>query len=310
MRPIITVLLVCFLAVVSWGVFLVWDANQNLGRTSALSGAANTPGTTYLLAGSDSRADGAVQDGVNDSERSDSIMLVHVAPNGQTVALSIPRDSYVEIPGHGWDKINSAYAYGGSELLVATVEGLTDLTVDHFMQVGMGGVSTIVDAIGGINVCYDSDVTNDLSGLEWTAGCHDVDGDTALAFARMRYSDPMGDIGRTLRQRQVISKVIGKAVTPSTLLNPSKTLTLERAGSAAFTVDDDSSITDVVRLVLAFRTAGADGLMGTPPIESLDYTMDSGSSAVLLRDTTAPEFFEKVRAGTVSPSDLNVVEGY
>lgn len=309
MRPII-VLLVCFLAVVSWGVFLVWDANQNLGRTSALSGAANTPGTTYLLAGSDSRADGAVQDGVDDSERSDSIMLVHVAPNGQTVALSIPRDSYVEIPGHGWDKINSAYAYGGSELLVATVEGLTGLTVDHFMQVGMGGVSTIVDAIGGINVCYDSDVTNDLSGLEWTAGCHDVDGDTALAFARMRYSDPMGDIGRTLRQRQVISKVIGKAATPSTLLNPSKTLTLERAGSAAFTVDDDSSIIDVVRLVLAFRTAGADGLMGTPPIESLDYTMDSGSSAVLLRDTTAPEFFEKVRAGTVSPSDLNVVEGY
>ena len=157
---------------------------------SALSGAADTPGTTYLLAGSDSRADGAVQDGFNESERADSIMLVNVAPNGQKVALSIPRDTYAEIPGVGWDKINASYAYGGPELLVETVEKLTGLTVDHFVQIGMGAVPDMVDAVGGVELCYDNDADDQYSGLKWTAGCHTVDGTTALQFSRMRYQDP------------------------------------------------------------------------------------------------------------------------
>ena len=106
-HPILKTLCLFLVLVLAWGGFLMWDANTNMGRVSALSGAADTPGTTYLLAGSDSRADGAVQDGFNESERADSIMLVNVAPNGQKVALSIPRDTYAEIPGVGWDKINA-----------------------------------------------------------------------------------------------------------------------------------------------------------------------------------------------------------
>ena len=85
-----------------------------------------------------------VQDGFEGSERADSIMLVNVAPNGQAVALSIPRDTYAEIPGVGWDKINASYAYGGPQLLVETVEKLTGLTVDHFVQIGMGAVPDMV----------------------------------------------------------------------------------------------------------------------------------------------------------------------
>ncbi|WP_235827035.1 LCP family protein [Actinomyces culturomici] len=297
--------------VLVWTSFLLWDANQNLGRTQALSGAANTAGTTYLLAGSDSRADGAVKDGFEGGERSDSIMLVNIAPNGQTVTLSIPRDTYAKIPGYGWDKINAAYSYGGSALLVEAVENLTGLTVDHYVQIGMGGVADIVDAVGGINACYDGDVAQgDPSGLEWTAGCHDVDGTTALAFSRMRYSDPEGDIGRTKRQRQVISKVVSKALSPSTLINPAKTLKVERAGSASFTVDESDSVLDVAKLVLAFRSSSKSGLMGTPPIESLDYTTDAGGSAVLLQDTTADDFFAKLRSGSLTTDDLNVVAGY
>ena len=306
-RLVLKTLSVLLVIVLAWGGFLVWDANTNIGRVSALSGGADTPGTTYLLAGSDSRADGAVQDGFEGSERADSIMLVNIAANGQAVALSIPRDTYAEIPGVGWDKINASYAYGGPQLLIETVEKLTGLTVDHFVQIGMGAVPDMVDAVGGVELCYDHDSNDEYSGLNWTAGCHTVDGPTALQFSRMRYQDPEGDIGRTKRQRQVISKVVSEAASPATLINPARTLRVERAGSKSFTVDEDSSIMTVASLVMALRSASSDELMGVPPIESLDYTTSAGASAVLLRDETAPDFFAKLRAGKLTTSDFNQI---
>ena len=306
-RLVLKTLSVLLVIVLAWGGFLVWDANTNIGRVSALSGASDTAGTTYLLAGSDSRADGAVQDGFEGSERADSIMLVNIAANGQAVALSIPRDTYAEIPGVGWDKINASYAYGGPQLLVEIVEKLTGLTVDHFVQIGMGAVPDMVDAVGGVELCYDHDSNDEYSGLNWTAGCHTVDGPTALQFSRMRYQDPEGDIGRTKRQRQVISKVVSEAASPATLINPARTLRVERAGSKSFTVDEDSSIMTVASLVMALRSASSDELMGVPPIESLDYTTSAGASAVLLRDETAPDFFAKLRAGKLTTSDFNQI---
>ncbi|MBF0967938.1 MAG: LCP family protein, partial [Actinomyces sp.] len=306
-RLVLKTLSVLLVIVLTWGGFLVWDANTNIGRVSALSGASDTAGTTYLLAGSDSRADGAVQDGFEGSERADSIMLVNIAANGQAVALSIPRDTYAEIPGVGWDKINASYAYGGPQLLVETVEKLTGLTIDHFVQIGMGAVPDMVDAVGGVELCYDHDSNDEYSGLNWTAGCHTVDGPTALQFSRMRYQDPEGDIGRTKRQRQVISKVVSEAASPATLINPARTLRVERAGSKSFTVDEDSSIMTVASLVMALRSASSDELMGVPPIESLDYTTSAGASAVLLRDETAPDFFAKLRSGKLTTSDLNQI---
>ena len=307
-HPILKTLCLFLVLVLAWGGFLVWDANTNIGRVSALSGGADTPGTTYLLAGSDSRADGAVQDGFEGSERADSIMLVNIAANGQAVALSIPRDTYAEIPGVGWDKINASYAYGGPQLLVETVEKLTGLTVDHFVQIGMGAVPDMVDAVGGVELCYDNDADDQYSGLKWTAGCHTVDGTTALQFSRMRYQDPEGDIGRTKRQRQVISKVISSVASPSTLVNPAKTLRVERAGSKSFTIDEDSSVVTVASLVWALRGASSNQMMGVPPIASLNFTTNAGASAVLLRDTTADDFFAKLRAGSLTTSDLNQVD--
>ena len=296
------VVVACVLLMLAWPIFLMLDANSHLKKIDALSGAANTSGTTYLLAGSDSRADGSVPDDT-EGQRADSIMLVHVAPNGQTSNISLPRDTYVEIPGYGWDKLNASYAYGGPALLVKTVEKLTGLTVDHYAEIGMGGVSKIVDAVDGVNLCFDLSVEDERSELNWEAGCHDADGKTALAFARMRYSDPRGDIGRAERQRQVVSKTVSKAMKPATLLNPMSALRVERAGASAFTVDQDSSVIDVARLVLAFREAQNSGMTGVPPIESLGYATSAGS-AVLLEDTTAPDFFAKLRAGTLTKDDL------
>lgn len=298
--PLVT--LVVILLIAAWPTYLLFDANSHLKRIDALSGAADTSGTTYLLAGSDSRSDGSVPDDT-EGQRADSIMLVHVAPNGQTSNISLPRDTYVEIPGYGWDKLNAAYSYGGPRLLVQTVEHLTGLTVDHYAEIGMGGVSNIVDAVGGVNLCYDLTVNDERSELNWEAGCHDADGKTALAFARMRYSDPLGDIGRAQRQRQVVSKTVSKTTQPATLINPSSALRVERAGAAAFTVDEDSSVLDVGKLVLAFRSAQNSGMTGVPPIEDLGYSTSAGS-AVLLEDTTAPDFFAKLRAGTLTKDDL------
>lgn len=97
-----------------------------------------------------------------------------------------------------------------TKVMVETVEELTNTKIDHYTQIGMSGVENLVNSVGGVNLCLDYDVNDPKSELVWKAGCHDVDGRTALAFARMRYSDPLGDFGRAARQRQVISKLMSK----------------------------------------------------------------------------------------------------
>ncbi|WP_240471000.1 LCP family protein [Schaalia suimastitidis] len=306
-RALLTTVVVFLILVIGWPSFLLWDANNNLGRIDALSGASNTPGTTWLLAGSDSRQDGAVVDDA-EGQRADSVVLVHKASNGQTSMVSLPRDTYVDIPGYGYSKLNAAYSYGGPALLVSTVEALSGLTVDHYVEIGMGGVTAIVDSLGGIELCLDMDVSDPYSQLNWTAGCHVADGPTALAFARMRYADPLGDIGRAQRQRQVISQTVATAMSPSVLLNPWRTLQLERAGAKALVVDQDASPFDVGRLLLAFKKAQADGLTGAPPIENIGYSTPAGS-AVLLVGETAPDFFAAMRDGTLTVDSFASLNG-
>lgn len=304
-RRLGVVFMLLVVVLIAWPSYLYMDANRNFQRVDALSSAPDTPGTTFLLAGSDSRASGPIQDDT-EGARADSVMLVHIAPNGQSVAISLPRDTWVDIPGYGENKLNAAYALEGSPLLVQTVEQLSGLTVDHYVEIGMGGVADIVDAVGGVELCLDYDVNDELSELVWTAGCHVADGRTALAFSRMRYADPLGDIGRAERQRQVVTKTLKTAMSPSTLLWPPSALALERAGAGALAVDRDASAWDVFTMVRAFRSAGAEGLTGTPPIVSLNYDTYSGS-AVLLEDVTAPDFFAKLRNGELTPEDLKQV---
>lgn len=299
------VLLVLLLAVVlAWPIGLLIWANGKIAHTSALSGAPDTPGNTYLLVGSDSRADGAVLDDTA-GQRADSILVLHVAENGQAALISLPRDTYVDIAGYGGNKLNASFSFGGGPLLVQTVEGLTGLTMDHYVEIGMGGVVTLVDAVGGVTLCLDYDVNDELSGLVWTAGCHDADGTTALAFARMRYSDPLGDVGRQSRQRQVISAVVAKVARPGTALNPWAQVDLIDAGTGVLTTDEDTGIIDLARLALAFRTAtGAEGITGAPPIADFDYRPGGVGSTVLLDQTLAPTFFQKLRDGTLTPEDI------
>lgn len=304
----IALVLVILLALVGLRVAWVWHrVDSDITRTDALSSTDTSDGETWLIVGSDSRADGAVQD-ATEGARSDSLMILNRAPNGEASLISLPRDTYVDIPGYGGNKINAAYSYGGASLLVSTVNNLTGLTVDHYVQVGMGGVEEMVDAVGGINVCLDYDVNDADSGLVWDTSkgtCQDVDGEKALQYSRMRKSDPTGDIGRAQRQRAVISAVVAKAATVSTLVSFSRQDAIIDAGTGALTVDEGTTTGDLVQMMAAFHKASSNGLTGAPPISSLDYEPGGIGSAVLLQDTTAPDFFAKVKDGALTTSDFN-----
>ncbi|HEY0188599.1 MAG TPA: LCP family protein [Cellulomonas sp.] len=293
----------------AWPIGLLIWANGKIAHVDALSGAANTSGTTYLIAGSDSREDGVIEDSETVGARTDTILLLHVPESGPAALISLPRDTYVEIPGYDDNKLNAAYSWGGAALLVETVENLTGMTVDHYVEVGFGGVEEIVDALGGVELCLDEStgitfpVNDTNSGLVWdTPGCQTVDGTTALAFSRMRYSDPTGDIGRGLRQRQLIAAVAAKAEDPTLLLKPSTQISLIDTATGALTTSTGTGIVDLARLALAFRSAtGSEGVTGTPPIASLDYRTPSGASAVLLDESQVDTFFTAVQDGTLTP---------
>lgn len=306
-RVAVTVLVVALVVLIAWPVGLLLWANGNLVKVEALSGAADTPGTTYLLAGSDSRAD--LQRGdpgydATEGARTDTILLLHVPTSGKTSLVSLPRDSYVQIPGRKAGKLNSAYAFGGPPLLVKTVEELSGLTIDRYVEIGFAGVPAIVDALGGVELCYDHDVDDRRSKLKWQAGCHVADGPTALAFSRMRYADREGDIGRTARQRQLIAAITKGVVQPGVLLNPVHQVQLANAGTSALIVDEQANILDLGKLALAFRDAtGPDGWNGTPPITSLNYRPGGVGSAVQLTEAELPGFFAAVRDGKPPAQD-------
>lgn len=295
------VLAAILVLVIAWPTWLLWHTNASMNHVEATSTSADTRGVTYLFAGSDSR-DGWNPEDPTEGERSDSTILVHRAPNGQSSMVSLPRDSYVEIPGYGMNKLNAAFAFGGPTLLIDTIERATGLHVDHYVEIGMQGVTDIVDALGGVNLCWDTDVSDAYSGMQWTAGCHKVGGVDALAFSRMRYADPTGDIGRGLRQRQVLNAVVTQTLRPGVLLNPIKQYQVSTAAGKALTVGNHTNIFNVARMLLTMRKATNKAMVGTPPLASVNEMNEVGS--VVLWSDEAPAFFERMSAGTLRDSDF------
>ncbi|QWU47759.1 LytR family transcriptional regulator [Bacillus sp. NP247] len=153
----------------------------------------------------------------NGTGRSDSLMLFTLNPKTKSMKItSIPRDSYTEIVGKGKkDKINHAYAFGGIDMAVKTVENFLNVPVDHYIEVNMAGFKDIVDAVGGVDVNNDLEFTSRES--HFAKGNIHLNGETALKYTRMRYEDPRGDFGRQMRQRQVIQAVIKQGASVSSL---------------------------------------------------------------------------------------------
>lgn len=164
---------------------------------------------SILLMGVDQRGE--------DQGRSDSLMLFTLNPKSNSMKIiSIPRDSYTEIVGKGKkDKINHAYAFGGIDMTVKTVENFLDIPVDHYIEVNMEGFRDIVDAVGGVDI--NNDMSFKMDGFDYPKGDLHLDGKKALVYSRMRYADSRGDFGRQMRQRQVIQAVIKKGASVSSL---------------------------------------------------------------------------------------------
>ncbi|WP_369901764.1 LytR family transcriptional regulator [Bacillus manliponensis] len=192
------------------------DRDKSDKRKEAVDVADQKP-VSILMMGVDQRADEAA--------RSDSLMLFTLNPGTKSMKItSIPRDTYTEIVGKGKkDKINHAYAFGGIDMAVKTVENFLDVPVDHYIEVNMEGFKDIVDAVGGVDVNNDLDFT--YEGTHFEKGNIHLDGAEALKYSRMRYEDPRGDFGRQMRQRQVIQAVIKEGATVSSLANYGSVLT-------------------------------------------------------------------------------------
>jgi cell envelope-related function transcriptional attenuator common domain len=165
---------------------------------------------SVLLLGVDTGDLGRTEQG-----RSDTLMVATINPRKQTTTLvSIPRDTYLEIVGHGTeDKVNHAYAFGGPAMAMDTVEKYLDIPIDHYVSINMMGIKELVDAVGGVDVNNDLEFTS--RGEHYDFGPIHLEGDRALTFLRMRYEDPRGDYGRQLRQRSVVEAIAKKALSLS-----------------------------------------------------------------------------------------------
>jgi LCP family protein required for cell wall assembly len=305
-RTVLGILSALLLLVLVWLIGVpayAWSKVERLDADPGGERPANQPGQTFLLVGSDSREGLSPEDrkrlgtGSTAGRRTDTIMIVYVPPGGRPALISVPRDSYVPIPKHGSNKINAAYAFGGPELLVQTVEHNTGLRVDGYVEIGFGGFVNIIDAVGGIEMCLPKAIKDRDSHLDLPEGCQTLDGTTALGYVRMRKADPRGDLGRVERQREMLAAVAKKAASPATVLNPVRYWTLSNASTQAITLDEDTSLLQTARLGLAMRRiAGGKGLTLTVPVADNDASTSAGS-AVLWDKKKAKAMFADIARG-------------
>lgn len=268
-------------------------------------------GTNWLLVGSDSRQ-GLTAEQQQDlatggdigSGRTDTILLIHVpglGSSGPVTIVSIPRDSYVSIPGHGQDKINAAFAMGGGPLLTQTLEQATGLRLDHYAEIGFSGFAGLVDALGGVTGCPAEPVTDPLAGIDLLAGCQQLDGRHALGYVRTR-ATPRADLDRMVNQRQFMSALLHRAASPAVWLNPWRWYAVPPAVADALTVDRDDHVWDLARLGWALHGSPA---TLTVPIGELT-TNDAGSVVVWNHDA-ARELFDALASD--GPVPASAVDG-
>lgn len=282
-----------------------------------------------LLVGSDSRAKttGDLADATGKAAEgdraglSDTMMVLHIDPSqGQAAILSIPRDLWVDVDGSK-DRINSAFAQGGPQLLLRTIQDDLGIQINHYAEVDFSGFQNIVDTVGGLKVYVDAPARDAKSGLDLpTAGCVQLDGFQALAYVRSRsyesyeagrwVYDPTSDLGRIKRQQDFIRRMLKKALS-SGISNP---LTLNRLigiGVDNLTIDSTMSSRDMVDLARRFRSLDPDAVdMQTLP--AMPFTTAGGADVLRLDSAEAQPMIDKINGRpppvpvTMRPSDVQV----
>ena len=302
-------LLILLLLLILWLVGVPAYAWTQIARVDAAPAGqrpADQPGKTFLLVGSDSRAGLSKAEqkrlgtGSTGGQRTDTIMIVYLPPGGKPALISVPRDSYVDIPKNGKNKINAAYAFGGPELLVQTVEQNTGLRMDGYMEIGFGGFVNIIDALGGIRMCLPNAIKDRDSHIDLPKGCQTLSGTEALGYVRMRKADPLGDLGRVQRQREMLAAVAKKAASPATVLNPVRYWKFNMATADAIKLGRDTSLPEALWLAYAMkRISSGGGLTLTVPVSSTGASTPVGS-AVLWDPTRSKAMFADIARGDTS----------
>jgi LCP family protein required for cell wall assembly len=306
-RRILAILAGLIALIVVAAVAVYFSVSSKLTKVDVLTPVSFTSaGTNWLITGSDSRAgltkkeENQLALGHNISgSRSDTILLLHAPANGTRPTLvSLPRDSYVPIPGHGYNKLNAAYALGGPKLLVQTVQNITGLPISHYMGIGFGGLVGVVNDVGGVQVCLKAPMKDPKAGLNLKAGCQTLNGDQALGFVRTR-NFAIGDLQREQDQRILIKAILSKMTSPGTLANPFAVVPAANGAASAITVDQGTGLTQLISVAFALRNP----VTTTVPILNAGLSTPVGS-AVQWNRTEARQFFDDLGHDQALPKNL------
>jgi LCP family protein required for cell wall assembly len=305
-RRIVTIIVVVILLIIAGTAGSYFWIDGKLNHTVTLPATTNTSaGTNWLIAGSDTRIgvsrteQAKLHLGSTGASASDSLMLLHTGSGGKPVLISIPRDSYVEIPGHGFNKINAALAIGGPALLVETVENLTGLKINHYMSIGFVGLASVVNSVGGVHICLKTAFNDPDSGAHLKAGCQTLNGTQAIAFVRDRHSFADSDLQRIQDQRAFLAALLNKATSPGVYLNPFTALPFASTSASSIAIDKGTSLYNLLQVAFALKSPQT----GTVPVANANYSTSAGD-AVLLDKTKALELFNDLKDGKTVPSSL------
>jgi LCP family protein required for cell wall assembly len=195
------------------------------------------------------------------AQRSDTLMILHISADRRSAAvISIPRDTWVVVPGVGTAKINAAYSYGGPSLAVETVEDLTSVRIDHVAVVDWSGFAALIDGVGGIDVTVPETVVDSARSVTWSAGVHHLDGTEALAYVGQRYGLARGDLDRVARQQAVLRTLMQDSLHQEMRKDPRMLYKFLDTVTRHLSVDDGWSTRDMVRLVVSMRSFETSGL--------------------------------------------------
>ena len=253
--------------------------------------AGEEPAVNILVLGTDSRTSASDPSQWKEgAQRTDAIMIVQVSGDRKTVSvMSIPRDSWVEIPGHGQGKINAAYSYGGPSLTIHTVENLTGIHIDHFAVANFESFVALTDEIGGVRINLKTPQT--LAGKELGAGAQVLDGQQALAYTRERSSLPNGDFDRVKRQHTWMRSIVSRVLTNGTLSSPTALYSFLKTASRTVAVDESFTLNQMQSLALETRHLHSNDIrFMTVPTAGTGTSTDGQSIVTLDADADAPLF--------------------
>jgi LCP family protein required for cell wall assembly len=312
-RRIIAMLALLLVVIIIASVGMFFYVNSKLVHTDVLLDYSGRPaagaGTNWLITGSDSRqgltraqelqlATGKLS--AISGERSDTIMILHIPSNGgRPVLVSIPRDSYVPIPGYGSSKINAAYDLGGPKLLAETIQNVTGLYINHYMGIGFGGFVDVVDDVGGVRMCLPGPMVDPKAGLNLKAGCQTLDGDQALGYVRTR-NFAISDLQREQDQRLFLKALLSKMTSTGTLLNPFASVPAATGVASSLTVSDGTNLSDLLHAAFAMRNPETT----TVPLANLDYQTPNDGVAVQWNQSQALQLFNDLKTDTPLPPSL------